>query len=74
MLKKNVSVCVNMKRIITLCYVVVVISGTNLILQYDDVKGSLGETRFVHIGVVVYLNFVCVQQFGSDHMKDLRSL
>ena len=37
MLKKNVCVCVDMECIITLCYVVVM-SGTDSISQYGDIK------------------------------------
>jgi hypothetical protein len=38
MLKKNVCTCIDMECIITLCYVVVVMSGTDSILQYGDIK------------------------------------
>jgi hypothetical protein len=38
MLKKTVCMCVDMKYTITVCYVVVVMSGTDFLLQYGDIK------------------------------------
>jgi hypothetical protein len=37
MLKKTLCMCIDMKCNITLCYVVVVMSGTDCILQYGDI-------------------------------------
>jgi hypothetical protein len=38
MLKKTVCRCVDMKYTITMCYVVVVMSGAVFMLQYGDIK------------------------------------